>query len=253
MPPRSPLIFWLLLAATISIDAVAVWFVSEAYRHALYANVVFHALILGQLSVICIGAALRSGGNPWIQLAPAVAALAAALLTAAILDDPLMDHLAYFAFHAAVLLLLLWLMQRSPYWQRHTGIARDWRFSIAQLLILTTLVAALGALMRNSPVFGDDLWVNLVFAASSLALTVASVAIWIRPWSWFSRLAAVLFCGVLLGFAFLLVDVAFNLHDFELVSSAILGAHYEIQAIVLSAWLALGPILPVPQPSAARE
>jgi hypothetical protein len=60
MPQRSPLIFWLLLAATISVDAVAFTWAEAGHVHADHAFIAFEALMLSQIGVVCIWSSLNS-------------------------------------------------------------------------------------------------------------------------------------------------------------------------------------------------
>lgn len=250
MPQRSAIIFWLLLAATLSVDAVVFsWMASEPYPDPLYAVVTFDALILGQLSVVCIWSTITVTTNLWVRLAPIVAVVTAALLTATLVDEPVMlsssftNHLAYYGLHVALLVTSIWLLQRTEFWRRRSGASREWQYSIAHLLIAMTVVAVLAAAMRNSVFFSEDRWINIAFACSSVGLTVAVVSLWSLSWHWLLRLAGALGFAVLLGFAFALALVVAS--NDRLAPNV--GAHYLLQVIVLSIWLGCGPILPVAQ------
>jgi hypothetical protein len=259
MPQRSPVIFWLLLAATISVDAVLISLLaSEPYSGPLYVVVAFHAMILSQLSVVCIWSALAAQKGPWTRLAPIPAALLAAQVTAMFVDKPVTltssfaNHLAYFGIHAASLLALLWLLQRTAFWRRRSGSSLPLQFSLAHLLVMMTVVAVLASTIRSSPFFGDERWINILFLCSSVALAMASVCIWNLARVWWNRLAGVLFIAFLLASFVSFASVVTESSGSQWIVSMILGAHFEIQGLVLSVWLGCGPILP-PQSSTAAE
>lgn len=244
MSPRSPVVFWLLLAATISVDAVVFsWVASEPFPAPLYAKLAFNALIVSQLSVVCIWSAVNSNK---ILLVPAlVAAVAAAFFSAVFSDDPVnfLDefklNLSVCGLQAALLLAALWFFRGTNYWRRRTGVAHDLQYSLAQLLIAMTVAAVLAVTMRDSPFYGDAKWLNLGLSCSVVAFSVWSLFVWSLSRHWLLRLAAVLAFAVLLGVAFWLTA------DYDARISTAMGAHYLIQAIVLSAWLGWGGILPV--------
>ncbi len=78
MPQRSPVIFWLLLAATISVDAVAYyWVVSENSPNS---SIAIDALFTVQVSVVCIWSGLGNRRTVWTRIAPWLAALGASLV-----------------------------------------------------------------------------------------------------------------------------------------------------------------------------
>jgi hypothetical protein len=252
MQHRSPIIFWLLLAATLSVDAVVLtWASDERYTTPSYLNVAVHALILGQLSVVCIWSALYSAPNIWTQIAPLFAVVLAALLEG--LHTRLPGHfrdvttfttcLGYLGLHAVLLVAALWLVQRTSFWRRRTGSARTWQFSLFHLLIATTVTAVLTALMRSNVFFTDGKWTNITFECSYVALAVASVVLWNFAWNWFLRLASVLCVAALFSVAGIVIFFR-QLSGLGMNVFNILLAYYLIQAIVLSLWLAVGPILP---------
>jgi hypothetical protein len=246
MPQRSPLIFWLLLAATLSVDVVVFsQMASKTFPGRTHLVVVLSALILSQLSVVCIWSAFRSTKNVWTRLVPYVTALVAAVLTAMFIDDPVefgvafKTMLTYYGFHAVLLIIALWLLQRTAFWRRRSGTTHTLQFSIVHLLIAMTVVAVLTTLMRDSPLFGENGWTNLGVAIASVVLAVASVVIWSLSIHWLLRLASVVgIVGCL--FVAIFLSTGFG-PEFPLL----FGGYYLIQALVLSTWLGLGPILPI--------
>jgi hypothetical protein len=250
MPQRSPLIFWLLLAATICIDAVSMLRPAVDPPGSMYGDVAFHALLFGQLSLVCIWSTLSDSRDTAIRLAPIAAAFLVALISAAFIEIrerfsvAFPNHMAYAGLHAALIVGGLWLLQRTAYWRQRTGADRRWRYSISHLLILMTVVAVLAVVVRGSPVFDDDRWINIVFLGSSVALALGSVYLWSLAWHWFLCLAGVLGLALLLGFTFMLAAAGASTGLLSPAALAIIGSHYLIQAVVLSIWLALAPILP---------
>lgn len=245
MTQRSPVIFWLLLAATISVDAIALsWMASEPFPVPVFVTAACHALILSQLSVVCIWSSLSLKKSAWTRFVPGVGAVVATLVIAMSTNEPVIfqaaftTYLSYFGLHAALLVAALWLFERTAFWRRRSGIPRDWQYSLAHLLIVMTVVAILAVALRSSPYFGDDRWINIVFVCSSVALAVASVFLWSLTWHWLLRLAAVL------GFAWWLGAVFIWTNNQGLHLSTILSTHYLLQAIVLCVWLGCGPVLP---------
>jgi hypothetical protein len=252
MLQRSPLIFWLLVAATVSLDAIAASLLaSQEATTFIYAPLALHALILAQLGVVCIWSETQLAASFWSRAAPLIATVAAALISALIdaSTDPRESIRSNFAMHglyAALLIALLWLLQRTAFWRRRTGMARELQYSVAHLLVGTTVIAILAAAMRNSPFLGDELVVNIAFVFSSVALAIANTFIWSVAWHWLLRLAAGLGVAILLGMTFPLLAVTYTeMSDFFWLFSIMVGSHYLIQAIVLSLWLGCGPILPV--------
>jgi hypothetical protein len=239
MPRRSPLIFWLLLAATLCTDAVVFSLITpEPSRHSVYASVAFHALLLSQLAVVCIWSAVSARTWAISKIAPVAAVFAATAAT--LLDrDPVMSNdlitfLAYYGFHAAVLLGSLWTLQRTQFWRRLTSVSSEWRFSLAQLLLVMTLVAILASAMSRSPFFLEFKWHTIASACSFLVLSIASVLAWYFVENLLMRLSCIFGISILLGVVLKVTT------DFSFTY-----VHYLIQGIVLTVWLDSGQFLPV--------
>ena len=252
MPRRSPLIFWLLLATTLVVDiAVISRVASETFPAPFYLQMADDALIASQLSVICIWAVLSSNKIRWVPalLAPVVAALVATTFS----DDPVnfADEfklcLSICGLVAAMLVVMLWIFRGTNYWRRRAGVEIRWRYSVAQLLIAMTVVACLAVAMRSGPFHGDTAASDILFVSSIAILAMWSAIVWSSSLHWFIRLGAVL------GLALLISTFFGPISDFEPTVSIELGFYFVIQAIVLSAWLALGPILPLGAASAADQ
>ena len=238
MPQRSPVIFWLLLAATVAIDAVVfAWMVLEPYPK--FAAVAYDALVVGQLSVICIWSALTLAKTFWVRVAPLVAALLASVAMGMFGVPPrATSWLAYYGLHTALLLAAMWLFARTSFWRGRSGNLAKWRYSLAHLLVAMTVVAVLAAAMRGSELFDREGWINLAFILWSVILAVVSVVCWSLSGHWLLRLAGVLGLALLFG-------VGLSVFEVLPVFPFIIGSHYLIQGIILSVWLGCGPILPV--------
>ena len=246
MPERSPIIFWLLLAATISVDAVVLPMAASGVPPSLaavspYAQLVADALIVSQLCIICIWVTLSSNQIVWLS---AILATVVAAFTATMFNDPEKEpfnawklYLAYYGLVSALLMSALWLFRGSKYWRRRTGVAHSLQYSLAQLLIAMTVAAVLMTIIRSSPFQGNDQWVNIGLVVSIVALAAASAVIWSLSYHWLLQFAATIGAGfavsIALGFA---VDKQPFVFEFAM--------YYLFQAVVLSAWLGLGQILP---------
>lgn len=120
MPRRSPVIFWLLLAATISVDAVATYWIFDNESNTA-AMTLYLALAFGQLSMLCEWAVLFHTvlGLRW--LVPFVAGLPIALLMTFAAGEPGPDALfAYMSLmwvHVALILLVLWILKPTHSFQ----------------------------------------------------------------------------------------------------------------------------------------
>jgi hypothetical protein len=251
MPERPPIIFWLLLAATISIDAVVFPLAASGVPPALaavspYAHLTADALIVSQLCIICIWAALSSKKIIWLS---AILAAIVAAFTATVVIDPEREpfnawklYLAYYGLVSALLVSALWLFRGSKYWRRRTGVAYSLQYSLAQLLIAMTVAAVLMTIVRSGPFQGNDQWVNIGLVVSIVALAAASAVIWSLSYHWLLQFAATIGVGIAvsiaLGFA---VDKQPFVFEFAM--------YFLIQAVVLSAWLGLGEILPARSPT----
>jgi hypothetical protein len=247
VPQTHRSIFWLLLAATVCIDAVAF---SRTQRTAsetslpvdIYLRVVCDALLASQMSVICIWATLAFKKALWLPAL--VAALTAAFVAVMFRDssETLWNawrlYLSLYGLEAALLLAALWLLRGSDFWQRRTGAKSGWRFSLANLLVVMTIVAVLISMLRTGPFADESKWLNIGFACSVVAMACTSAVVWSFPWHWFLRFATTLVIALVLGE---LVNV---FAQFGSSAFPTFEAHYLVQAIMLSAWLGWGPILP---------
>jgi hypothetical protein len=241
MPNRSPII--VLFAATISTNLVAfAWM--RATTPLSYGTIVYFAMLVSQLSVVCIWSVLRLTSTTW-TLVVSVAAVIACSMAFGLIEDAstkIKDIMPYFGLHAALLLGALWVLRRSAFWRRRSGIQTEWRFSIAQLLVLMTVIGILIPAMGQSTVFHQGRILTALLLAASITIAVASVIIWSCDIHWLLRLAGVLGVAMGLGALFYFVDMYMSLFTLP---------DWLVQGVVLSAWLAWGGILPPRKPATA--
>jgi hypothetical protein len=259
VPHRTPLIFWLLLAATICVDAVAFsWAEAEPDPYGFAA---FDALMLSQISIVCIWSGLTSEKSMWTRFSPFLAVVLATLVWGMFAKTPFIGKVGEEwsvrvglvfvnqGLHAALLLAMLWLFKRSALWQRRSDSTAEWQFSIVDLLVVMTVVAVLGAGMRLTEIYDDSDWADIAHIGSSAVLATSSVFIW-SLWRtpWVLRASGVI--GVAIGLVAVVLIAEWMVHPGPqrrfppAAYSVVLATHYLIQALVLIVWLGCGPILP---------
>jgi len=247
MPQRSPIIFALLIAASLGSCGVALSLTAERSRSE-YAAIAYFALLGSILSVVCIWSALRPRASFWTRGAPVAATLVVSMAFALDHPDDFLDCLSFFGAQAAILLSALWAFRRSRYWQQRSGMETNWQYSIAQLLVVMTVVALLlvSFQLTNFWQDGDD---ETAFFFGSIAgstiLAVASASIWSLNRHWLLRLAGVLAVAIGLSVPFYFFT-GFGGYLFIFMTFQFLT-----QAIVMAVWLAWGGILPPRRPAIA--
>jgi hypothetical protein len=254
MPQRSPVIFWLLLAATLSIDALVWTWPDGTDRRNLWK--LQDALTMGQLSVVCAWSALRIRKPAWVQMMPWLAAVVASNATPAMVfvTSQIKDALMYHGVYVALLLAALWLFERTAFWRRRTGVSRVWRYSIAQLLLTMTIVAVLVAGIRHNQEFNERLFWFVTVLCGYVAVTIAAVICWNSSRHALMKLAGALGAALAVVFA---ISLAFGLRHLDEFLEVFkyfalsLGPYYLVQALVLSVWIGIGDILPPAQAAIA--
>jgi hypothetical protein len=246
MPQRSPLLIWLLAAATICADVVALAATLETPSN-VDLQICLFALLLGQLSVVCIWAVMRAAPNLWTRLLPPVAVLAVPAATATVVDENLLAFVGFCGLHAAFVMAALWILRRTPYWRRRTGNYTNLQFSVLSLLLLSTIVAVLIVVTRQAELFKsgdrDEASYVAAFLIGTVVLSVLSVVVMSGAAHWLLKSAAVLGIALAVGGLF---------YFFDGVDSAIfMSAHLLTQAVVLIFWLGLAPVLPANTTDAA--
>lgn len=230
--------FLLLLAATLGVDAVAVyWLYSSPHRAA--ANTLFEGLSASQISLLCAWATLGTNRRIWVPLTP----FAAAMVVAAIVDSlglvRLADTAAVYTCQILGLMAVLWILKGTKWWWRDTGRSNavSWQFSLSQFLIVMT-VLILAVMSLKDAEESRSLWkVYVPFVIGTVLLPVAAVLVW----GWGShgslRLATTLGIAVVIA-----IPVIACVWEFWLSTAC----YYLIQALVLWLWLELGEIIPRP-------
>jgi hypothetical protein len=231
--------FWLLLAATLGLDAAAVIWVAVDNDRATAATL-YEALCVSQISLLCIWSILRVGGRMWAPLVPL--AVAAFVVLAFGHFDALhwTDAAAEKGVHVAGLMTLLWILRRTPWWQRGVGPSahEHWQFSLGQLLIVMTVVAVLIVLLRHA----DEtraIWNEILgpVVYGSILLPVFAIIVWrSAPHALLRLVATLLAAGAIAGWPIVL--------EREYWVSTL--AFFLVQAIVLWLWLEWGGILKRP-------
>lgn len=238
---RSPVIFWLLVAATLTVDATVLYWARYPERFYGLTQLALSALVYGQFSVTCIWLALGRSGSRRKDLS--IAAIIAAALVSMIATTPAVESswkvvLTDFALHAALVWIAVKAIERTPYWQRRVEQVASWSFSMMQLLVAMTVVAVLSAAVGNSIELTrtDDWKLNLAIIIGTACVPIASLLFWQLAIHWLFRLAGSLGCALLISLLFL--------PFVEPMLPRFLTTFYLIQALVVSVWLGIGPIIP---------
>jgi hypothetical protein len=246
MPPRSPILFWLLLAATLAVDTVAiVWFAGSPRLSA--AATLLIALAYGQLSTLCDWAAFRS--TLWIRWLVPFATGFGVALTITVTETyhspgPMIRWEQLLAFtsllwvHVAVLWLVLWLVKPTRLFSHDTSISgrQSWRFTMKHLFILLTCLPILvivfkkSAIVRHGITFhGFEMFVAWV--ALNAALLIAISVIIRRQWLLPLRFAACLGAAIVVGMLLqrLLPDLSkgLNMLAFSLIQTFVIWGWLE--------------------------
>jgi hypothetical protein len=248
MPQRSPINFWLLLAATICVDAVTMVLM---YAGAQEPASLFIAMVFAQISALCVWALFSRGQQLARLISPFALAIAAALWMG--LSSPrywpdisfeqiTLAHCGLWLTHAAGLMSLLWALKRTTYARRwnfrvDTGV---WQFSIKHLLIVMTTVAVLIFILRSADLIHEVWMFVVVLIANNGGLALACVLIQGTAWHAILRLAAIAAVAVLFG---ALLHALGNWDDAFVANL--------IHAFVLFLWLEVGGILPARGPASA--
>ncbi len=254
MKQHSPLLFWLLLAATISVDAVVISWMLEAGPTSR-ASFLYDALVTGQLAVVCLWGAFaaRRIWSAWIVTLLAVGV--AGMLTARVAELSFAEACGIHGIFVALLGATLWVLKRTPAWRRLVGETNPvvWQYSLGHLLAAMTVVALLIGALRGSVLLtgAADSWRFIVLLTlGDIVLVAATVFVWLwASWlpHWWPRLGAALAPALAVG----LVEIA-------LAVSGSLGTAFEnpqetdplsivaytlLTSLLIFACLELAPIL----------
>jgi len=254
---HSPIIFWLLAAATLAVDAVAfVWLtVAGPLSNAAF---LFDALLTAQLAVLCTWCVFGKRRTFSAWAAAIFGGAAASWLEGAALN---VGHFEWFGLHGAFVALLiavLWVLKHSPIWERITGApTRTWQFSVLQLMAAMTVVALLITILRRSELLSatPELWRWIaIMSVSDVVLVTTTILAW--AWGtnrksdqghWATRLGAALVVALALGgielYLMKLGILGLDAATKDQNHIAGMFAYLVIQAFVIFTWLELAPIV----------
>jgi hypothetical protein len=241
MTSPSSVIFWLLLTATICIDAVVLnWSYIVSLQRT---EELFVALVCGQLNASCVWASFSPRSGYWRCFIPFAVAFTAALCAGWVSHDRIgltsgeyaIAHAGIWATQAALVLGVLWILRKSALQPdlAQKNRASRWRFSIAQLLVLMTTAAILVVILRKAELI-HRVWVWIVFLlVNNLAIAVAIVLIQTTGWRRLSRAAASAGVAIMLGVIMMLIRRGYS--DALEIN--------VIHAFILFAWLEFGGLM----------
>jgi hypothetical protein len=233
MQQRAPLIFWLLLAATISLDLVVFSWSSLFGRSDKYELMVL-ALAFSQVSTLCIWLVFcpRPAAHRW-PIAGAVFAAAVAGIYRSESGIGIVESATLIGLHAAAVFMAVWLQKIAA---AHGGqFSTDAQFSIKSLFVLTTATAVLAALVRSSEIVQAQWVFTVIFILSNVTVAVGSLLLWNRNWHSILRLAASLALAMVIGWCLSWVKPHLA-GDSEILCC--------VQVIIIFAWLQFGQIIP---------
>jgi hypothetical protein len=249
MPQCSPINFWLLLAATICVDAVLM---ASTYAEA-HGNIgsFFVALVFGQLSALCVWASFASLQQFVRAIVPFAFSIAAALwmglarprtVPEISFEQLALAYCGLWLTHAAGLMSLIWALKQTAYGRRwsspvDTGV---WQFSIKHLLILMTTLAVLISILRSADLIHEAWMFVVILIANNCGLALACLLVQGATWHVVVRLAAIAAVALLTAALFHAIG---NWDDAFAVNL--------IHAIVLFLWLEVGGIMPARDPASA--
>jgi hypothetical protein len=262
---HSKIIVGLLLAATIAVDLMVANWLREMGPESRIVYV-YEALATAQLAAVTIWAVLGAGPAlaKWIAVA-AVVVLSA--FATARLEGPeitLVEMLGINACFVSLLAFTLWVLKQTRFWQRLNGAATEspWRFSMSQLLIVTTVVALLITAMRQSFVFAvGDMWKSyMLLTMADIVLVTGTIIAWrwarsMPQWFpiWIPRWGVVTAVAMVVGFVETLATLSGLLGESFAADLARakfdLMAYTLIAAFVVFLYLELTPILRVGRPA----
>jgi hypothetical protein len=248
MTARSPIIYWLLLAATLAVSAVTVSgicaFKASSKVPGAASSALYGAWMLGILTIASIWAVFSPRRRWWTNLVWLFAAVAVvALVVAWAADFGRSDIMAYCGSYVTALTLLLWAVKNSWLWpDRAQHLTHRWQFSVGHMLVLMTIVALLITSVRDSELVRNEQSreLLLVGVVTNVLLALGLVLIWAQPWHPVVRLAAMLALGGLVGWC---AERATSPASTYAVPSSL------IEVLFVFAWLEFGGIIPRDEPA----
>src|SRR5262249_50429822 len=153
-----------------------------------------------------------------------------------------------YGLHAALLMAFIWFLKQTAFWKQRIKSTHSFRFSLAHLLAVMTVVAVLAGLTRNNMFLRGNAVENIAFVFSYAIFAAASTVVWSLSFHWVLRTAGVLFVAGIVGIVTSAIALRGQppwLPNYRLEFVKLIVAYYLIQALVLSIWLAWGQILPL--------
>jgi hypothetical protein len=250
MAQRSPLILVLLVAATLAVDAVSIYWVLEGVKAGsptLSASILYDALCFGQIGVACVWVVFDARHRIWAAPVLGLGTLAAGVATATLFELKMFEAIAFIGAYATLLVILLWIVKHTRLWRAERTEKKPlWQFSVAQLLALMTVIAVLLAMFRGSEIIQDIGTYAAADIILSSVLVVATVVISGMPWPLLIRLAATLAMAAAFGLAdwthawwCAAPDLKVGVQDIPISLASGL-----IQSLMIIIWLDIGRIIP---------
>lgn len=238
MQQRSPIIFWLLLAATISLDLVVSSWI-KLYGRTDHLELLILALVFGQLSVVCIWIVFST----WPAIYRCLVGAAAVPLGALAIfgaEPPLnyKESAALIAVHFAGSLLALGLLKLYMAYRSRVPAAAQ--FSMKHLFALMTGIALMAAVLGGSKLFRESWFVPTMLVANNVLVGVVALAFWFSRWHWVVRVAATLAIAIFIGWCITFLREHLS-GDLEVMNC--------LQALIVLAWLDWGEIITRPNPA----
>jgi hypothetical protein len=237
---QNRVIFGLLLAATLAVDAVVgVWLLVDNLNQ--HFAVAFFALSFSQLSVLTTWVVLSSkyAGSRW--LLPFVGGAAVAAYITFLGDIPpnasrmgiYLVSVVMMWFHVTAVLVIVWLLKPTRICAsfNRQGDTSHWQLSLMQLLIVMSCLAILIVLVKNSEWTTDGRLVALMtIPIVNFAPLFGALAAVQSNLHWLLRLALSIASG-------LMIAAVFEWIGSEFADKINLFAFSAIQAVVIWAWL----------------
>ncbi|MCC7086624.1 MAG: hypothetical protein IT427_16620 [Pirellulales bacterium] len=245
MPRQSTVIFWFLVVATLSADAMAAYTVtSDGKRLGLiYTLNVWSALVLAQVSVAAIWVVFRTQSGLWSWLLPPAILVAASVLRAKVGlfgSWSTLDYGCRTALQMLLTMVVIWPLVRTPLWRRWAPdvCGLKWEFSLRQMLGWTTVVALLSAIVaRATWTDRQPLSMSLtagIFAPTAVSLGVVLLAT--SPLPWIARIIGYMLVGAAVA------TVLNALLDWRITDRLLV--EFIAEALLIAAWVEWGGVIP---------
>jgi hypothetical protein len=257
MQRYSPAIFWLLLVATILVDAVVVTesSIGPTPRRASESVMILAlGLAFGQLSAVCIWSIFARPSSRVRWLFPYLCATLAAILVGPPFSAPphtavletIVGFALFFWLHVSLVIGCLWIAKqyRFSYAYATKGASAAWQVSMLHLFLLTTVVALTMGLYAKTTTFRGSEFVLIGFWCLNNA-GLAAFGVMSRSFKSHITLRLAALVGITIGSCVVLhfsglIDRMPPGDILKLLSAQI------VQAVALFIWMECVPIVPTP-------